>query len=83
MYSITDDSLYAYPVLPASEGGIRLGERSLLFRLHYPKRTDSNLGAVSRDGQRILAIATESDEETRVQVLSDWSTLLEGQESRR
>ncbi len=61
---------------------IRLGERSLLFKLHHPTRTDSNLGAITGDGQRILAIATETDDAAQVQVLSDWTSLLDRQEDR-
>ncbi len=77
LFAICDESLYVYPVSSLPGGGIRLGERSLLFKLSHPRRTDVNLGAVTRDGQRILAIATEKEEEAKLQVLSDWTTLLD------
>ena len=58
------------------DGGIHLGERSLLFHLNHSMRTLANIGAASRDGSRILALATDSVEETLVQVLTDWTTLV-------
>ena len=76
LYVISGQALYSHPVIIAQDGGLRLGERSLLFRLIHPQRTYANLAAASRDGSRLLALATDSVEETRVQVLTDWTTLL-------
>jgi hypothetical protein len=76
LYVISGQALYSHPVITAQDGGLRLGERSLLFRLIHPLRTYANLAAASRDGSRLLALATDSMEETRVQVLTDWTTLL-------
>ena len=76
LYFISGQALYSHPVIASAGGGIRLGERSLLFKLIHPARVDANLGAASRDGNRILAIATDDTEEVRLQVLSDWTTLL-------
>src|SRR5262249_14752612 len=55
---------------------IRLGPRSLLFPITPPTRIGSNILAVSRDGQRILAIAADNSDELKVQVLTDWTALL-------
>ncbi|MBZ5604047.1 MAG: hypothetical protein LAO79_17240 [Acidobacteriia bacterium] len=41
-------------------------------------RIGANVGAVSRDGTRILAIAGDATEEIRPQVLTDWTVLLGG-----
>ncbi|HYW42045.1 MAG TPA: hypothetical protein VE959_04260 [Bryobacteraceae bacterium] len=68
--------MISQPVQPLPGGGIRLGERSLLFKLIAPGRSDANLGAASRDGSRILAISTDNPEAAMTQVLSDWTTLL-------
>src|SRR5262249_15060657 len=76
LYVISRQALYAHSVETSADGRIRLGERSLLFRLLHPARADANLGAVSRDGNRILTIATDDTEEARVQVLTDWTTLV-------
>ena len=76
LYVISGQALYSHPVIAAQGGGLRLGERSLLFGLIHPQRTYANLAAASRDGSRLLALATDSVEETRVQVLTDWTTLL-------
>jgi dipeptidyl aminopeptidase/acylaminoacyl peptidase len=76
LYFVSDQSLYSHPVTAMPGGGIRLGERSLLFKVVHPSRTDANLGAVSRDGKRWMVIATDNVDEARVQMLSDWTTLL-------
>jgi hypothetical protein len=72
LFVATDDALYSYPVLP----GIRLGERTHLFRLIHSVRINAHIAQASRDGSRILAITTDDVEEFRTQVLSDWTTLL-------
>ena len=75
LYFLSGQALYSHPVIATPDGGIRLGERTLLFRLTHMVRTYGTPGAVSGDG-RILAIATDSIEETRIQVLTDWTSLL-------
>ncbi len=79
LYLVSGQPLYSFPVVAISGGGIRLGERSLLFKLNHPARSDANLAAASRDGNRLIAIATDETEEARVQVLTDWTTLLSKQ----
>jgi WD40 repeat protein len=76
LYVISGQALYSHPVITAHDGGLRLGERSLLFRLIHPMRTYASPAAASRDGNRLLALATDSQEETRLQVLTDWTSLL-------
>jgi len=44
--------------------------------LQFPRREGANLGAVTRDGKRILAISGDDSEENEYQVLTDWTTLL-------
>ncbi|HUA63460.1 MAG TPA: protein kinase [Verrucomicrobiae bacterium] len=68
--SLTAQSVAAGP------DGFQLGDRSALFPLIRPGRQGSNLGAVTRDGSRILAISGDPSEETKMQVLTDWTTLL-------
>ena len=75
--------MYSFPVLPVPGGGIRLGPRSLLFKLTHSRRIDVNLGAVTNDGQRILAISADKAEATQIQVLSDWTTLLDPRDTRK
>ena len=67
--------LTAQPVTYGSEG-FQLGDRSVLFPVIRPGRQGSNLGAVTRDGSRILAITGDPSEETKMQILTDWTTLL-------
>jgi hypothetical protein len=52
----------------------------MLYKLHGPRRTDANPGAVTRNGRRILAIAVDQDDQTKLQVLSDWTTLINRRE---
>ena len=58
--------------------GLRLGPPTALFPIQRPTRVGAISGAVSRDGSRILAIAAEASEELKMQVLTDWTTLLPG-----
>jgi hypothetical protein len=83
LYAVTDETIYSYPVSNQPAGGIRLGDRSMLFKLHDPRRSDANPAAATRNGQRILAIAVDRDEETKLQVLSDWTTLLKKREEEK
>jgi serine/threonine-protein kinase len=76
LYAVSSQALYSHPVETSTGGQMRLGERSLLFRVLHPARADANLGAVSRDGGRILVIAADESEETRLQVVTDWTSLL-------
>jgi serine/threonine-protein kinase len=76
LYFISGQSLYSYPVLAPPGQGMRLGERSVLFKLIHPARAVANIGAASRDGNRFLAIATDETDEIRIQVHSDWTALL-------
>jgi serine/threonine-protein kinase len=76
LFIISNQSLYAYPVSNLPAGGLRLGERSMLFKLAHARRSDVNPAAITRDGQRILAIATDRDDEQKFQLLSDWTTLM-------
>jgi hypothetical protein len=76
VYTVSNQALYAHTVINLPGGGLRLGDRSLLFRLAHPARVDCNPAVASHDGNRILAITTDSPEEAKVQVLSDWTTLL-------
>ena len=55
---------------------MRLGERSVLFPIIPRARPFANLAAVSRDGNRLLAISTDDDDELSTHVLSDWTVLL-------
>lgn len=75
LYVVSGQALYSHPVITTADGSIRVGDRSLLFRLVHAMRAYATPAAASRDG-RILAIATDSVEETRMQVLTDWTTLL-------
>jgi serine/threonine protein kinase len=43
-------------------------------------RTDANPGAVTRDSERIRASAVDQDNETKLRVLSDWTTLINKRE---
>ena len=76
LYVFSGQALYSHPVEPVPGGGIRLGERSLLFRVLHPARADANLGAASHDGSRIMVVSTDAVEETRLQLLTHWTTLL-------
>jgi hypothetical protein len=64
------------PMFPASGGGLRLGPPSLLFPIRIPTIAGVPVAAMSHDGQRILAISGDPSEEVKVQILTDWSTLL-------
>ena len=67
--------LYSYPL--TSSG--RLGERKFLFPLAQSTNSVAHLGAASRDGNRILAIASDSVEEgLSAHVISDWTALIKG-----
>jgi serine/threonine-protein kinase len=68
----TMKGLNAFPILPDG----RVGESVFRFPLSHPQRYLSRIGAVSRDGKRILAIVTDEPEEANVQVVTDWTTLL-------
>ena len=74
--SSMDNILSSYPVSPAADGGIQLGERKALFRLVSGARSVAQFVQPSKDGKRILAISTDREEEIHTQVLTDWSTLL-------
>jgi hypothetical protein len=77
LYMIENDALTATPLLPSSGGnGPRPGETSVLFKLLTSRRAGANIAAASRDGNRILAITTDSGELAKAQVLTDWTTLL-------
>jgi hypothetical protein len=68
--------LFAYPL--TNDG--RLGERKFLFPLAQSTNTASRLSAATRDGKRILAIASDSVEEgLSAHVISDWTALIKGQ----
>ncbi len=70
-------SLTLQPLVVESGGRrIRLGPRSVLFPITPPTRIGSNIVAVSRDGERILAIAADNSDELKVQVMTDWTALL-------
>jgi len=51
---MAERSLYSYPVVHEKDGGFHLGERSLLFQVDHPMRSNINIGAVSRDGRRFF-----------------------------
>jgi hypothetical protein len=71
-------SLTVQPLIVEPGGrGIRLGPSSVLFPIIPPTRIGSNIIAVSRDGERILAIAADNSDELKVQVLTDWTALLQ------
>jgi hypothetical protein len=67
------------PVLPMPDGRFRLGDRTALFPIITGSRTVANMGAVSRDGNRLLAISTDDDEDLSTHVHSDWTALLDSQ----
>ena len=72
-------TLFVQSILPGPGGtGIRFGEPANLFTIQPPTRVGTNHGAVSRDGSRILEITAEASEELKMQVLTDWTTLLPG-----
>jgi hypothetical protein len=54
--------------------------RTALFKLQRPRRSGANPGAVMRDARQIPAIAMDQDHATKLQVLSDWNTLLNRRE---
>ena len=72
LYALTLDRLLAHPI---SREGIA-GPPSMLFQYAHSDRLGANLAAASRDGKRILAIATEDTEQIGPQVISDWTALL-------
>jgi predicted Ser/Thr protein kinase len=73
LYQATrSDALFAFPIGP----GLRAGEATFLFPWVHSDRARSRIGAATRDGKRILAIASDDPEEMWGQVLSDWTTLL-------
>lgn len=61
----------------AGDGGIRLGPPRVLFAANMPTRASARVGAASRDGKRILLISTDETEPLRMQVISDWTALLQ------
>jgi serine/threonine-protein kinase len=76
IYLQTGGKLLAYAVL--ADGS--LGNRKFLFPLQQSTSRVSRLGAASRDGKRILAIASDSVEEAlSAHVISDWTALIKGQ----
>jgi len=79
LYFIEQRSVISQPVLPAPDGGFRLGDRTVLFPIITGQRTIANMGAVSRDGSRLLAISTDDDEDLSTHVHSDWTALVKGQ----
>ena len=76
VWNSLDNILSSYPLLPAADGGLKLGERKALFRLISGSRFVGHFVQPSKDGKRILAISTDQEEEIHTQVLTDWSTLL-------
>jgi predicted Ser/Thr protein kinase len=69
-------SIVSMPIVNNAGGAMALGRSSLVFRLLVAGRSDSNLGAVTRDGSRFLSLSTDAFEETKNQVISDWTVLL-------
>ena len=70
-------SVAVRPIIPAADGkGIRLGEGASLSSLRSSTLQSANSGAISRDGSRILWISADDSEELKMQVLTDWTTLL-------
>jgi hypothetical protein len=76
LYFLAERFLHWQSVSPDPAGGFRLGERNALFPAVTPSRATSNVGAITRDGNRFLIISTDDDEEIRTHVVSDWTTLL-------
>jgi Tol biopolymer transport system component len=62
--------------LRSNGGAIEAGQRIPLFRVVTTTRAGSNTAALSPDGSRILVISTDSEDDFRTQVLSDWTTLI-------
>jgi hypothetical protein len=60
----------------SSPGTLRIGERAFAFPIETTTRTGANIGVVSRDGNRILAIAGDATDELRFQLITDWTVLL-------
>jgi serine/threonine-protein kinase len=76
LYFFAERFLHSQSVAPDPSGGVRLGERNVLFPAVTPSRATANVGAITRDGTRFLIISTDDDEEIRTHVVSDWTTLL-------
>jgi hypothetical protein len=81
LYGFTDtgiNGLTAQPVAGGPGESLRLGERSFVLPALFPTRTGANVGAVSRDGSKFLIISGDESEQTKYQVLTDWTSLLRG-----
>lgn len=72
LYGANGRNLFAYAV---STNG-RVGEAQMMFPLAHIGPLYSQIAAASRDGKRILAIATDDPAASSPQVISDWTTLL-------
>lgn len=59
-------------------GTLRIGDPVFAFPMESTHRVGANIGAVSRDGSRILAIAGDATDQIQTQVLTDWTVLLGG-----
>jgi eukaryotic-like serine/threonine-protein kinase len=66
-----------HPVV-SGPGTLRIGEPAFAFPIESPARVSANIGAVSRDGSRILLIAGDETDEIKPQILTDWTVLLGG-----
>jgi hypothetical protein len=70
------DALTVQPLLERPGSAPQVTEPTFLFPLITTSRVGANIGSVSRDGSRILAIATDNADELGPQVLTDWTILL-------
>jgi eukaryotic-like serine/threonine-protein kinase len=57
---------------------LRIGDPVFAFPMESTQRVGANIGAISRDGSRILAIAGDATDQIQTQVLTDWTVLLGG-----
>jgi predicted Ser/Thr protein kinase len=64
-----------HPIV-SGPGALRIGERAFAFPMESTTRIGGNIGAVSRDGNRILAIAGDATDKLKPQIITDWTVLL-------
>ena len=75
LYGHDGVNMLSHRVISSGKGDFRLGERTVLFPSLGAESAGAHVAAASRDGNRILIIATDQPEAVATQVLSDWTTL--------
>jgi serine/threonine protein kinase len=75
LYGHDGVNMLSHRVMSSGKGDFRLGDRTVLFANLGAESAGAHVAAASRDGNRILVIATDQPEAVATQVLSDWTTL--------